>query len=82
MQDYLVAAQVKPPIKSQSRAKTAFFKHRRWLKILNLKTFITTENKSSIQNCIYLIQCICGKRCVGETGNTTAARFHQYKYKY
>lgn len=42
---------------------------------------INTRTNLATTNCVYLIICaICEMKYVGETGNTLACRFYQYKH--
>lgn len=84
LKDLLVTAKI-PLLTSPSVKKQLpqFISHRRWIRDKHTKKVFLTQSysKPSLKNYIYLITCsVCQKRYVGETRNSLATRFYQYKY--
>lgn len=82
LRDYLVKAKLPSLIKEKQEKEQNFLNPNRWVKNKSTgdKFYINEQTNLETKNCVYLTCAICEMKYVGETGNTLARRFYQYKY--
>lgn len=83
LRDYLITARVPPLMQPQTRTRGDFFLQQKWItNRLTGQRHVTPPGVGlHSRNCVYVIHCSrCGLQYVGETGNTVAVRFYQYKH--